>query len=187
MNNFKGQLACMHCSFIFVQNRNMKHLQILLLLFVAVVSSSCGGGIDKVYEISNLELSMEGPLFEGPNSASASHKVDLSKIGSSASNVKGATLSKIVLRLPDSLSFDNFSDFKFQLTADDAAMTEAAQLNPVPAGQSSIELKTSSEADLTDFFKLNEFIILIDGNVKEEVYDNFNFEVDLVFNLKVSE
>jgi hypothetical protein len=165
----------------------MKYLRVLLLLSVTLTFASCGGGVDKVYEVNNLQLSMEGPLFEGPNSASINHKVDLSQIGSSAAKIKGATLSKIVLRLPDSLNFDNFSDFKFQLTADDAAMTEAAQLNPVPTGKSSLELKTSSEADLSEFFKLDEFIILIDGNVKEENYDNFNFAVDLVFSLKVSE
>jgi hypothetical protein len=159
------------------------------LIFVLLVSifASCGGGVDKVYEIKDVELRVEGPLFDGPNSASSIHKVDLSQIASEASKIKGASLSKIVLTLPDSANFDMFSDFKFQLTADAADMVEAAQLNPVPAGKSSIELQSSSEADLTEFFKLNEFIILIDGNLKEEYYDNLNFKADLVFNLKVSE
>ncbi|MEX1189840.1 MAG: hypothetical protein WED33_11325 [Bacteroidia bacterium] len=165
----------------------MKLFKIISCVFVLALICSCSSGVDKAYEIKGLELTMEGPLFEGPNSASAVHKVNLGQLSSSADKVKGATLKSVVLYLPDSLTFDDFSDFKFQLTADDAAMTEAAQLNPVPAGSSRIELQVSSEAELADFFKLDEFIILIDGNLKEEIYDNFSFKADLVFDVKVSE
>ena len=159
------------------------------LAFVCLLSliASCGQHVDKTLTLENIDLSMEGPLYEGPNSANVTYKVDLSQISSTAEKVRGAKLTKISLSVPDSLNFDNFSDFKFQLTADDASMIEAAQLNPVPAGQSRIELTTSDEAELGDFFKLNEFIILIDGNAKEELYDNFNFKADLTFSIQVSE
>jgi hypothetical protein len=130
---------------------------------------------------------MEGPLFEGPNSASITHKLDLSSIGISAEKINHVHLTKVRIYLPDSSNFNLFGDFKFQLTADEASMVECAQLNPVPSEISSVELKTSSEADLKDFFKLSEFVILMDANLKEDFNDNINFKADIEFKINVSE
>jgi len=66
-------------------------------------------------------------------------------------------------------------------------MVECAQLNPVPSEISSVELKTSSEADLKDFFKLSELVILMDANLKEDFNDNINFKADIEFKINVSE
>lgn len=164
----------------------MKLFTNILLLSIVIGLSSCSEGIKKDYSIEALEFSMEGPLFEGPNSASVVHTIDFESLGVQATQVEDARLMKVVLYTADSLNFDLFSDFKFQLTADDAAMTEAAQLNPVPTGKNRIELTTSSEAELGDFFKLKKFIVLIDGNLKEDLYDNINFKADLEFSVVVS-
>jgi len=160
------------------------YVSICVLLFSIY---SCSSGIDKTYSLNAIELNMEGPLFEGPNSASAMHKVDLSSIGVSADKINHAYISKVRVYLPDSSNFNLFGDFKFQFTADEASMVECAQLNPIPSNVSSVDLKTSSEADLKDFFKLSEFVILMDGNLKEDYFENVNFKADLEFTINVTE
>lgn len=164
----------------------MKLFTKILLLSLVIGLSSCSEGVKKDYSVEGLDFFMEGPLFEGPNSASVVHTIDFESLGVLANQVEEASLKKVVLYTTDSLNFDLFSDFKFQLTADDAAMTEAAQLNPVPVGKNRIELTTSSEAELGDFFKLKQFIVLIDGNLKEDLYDNINFKADIEFSVVVS-
>jgi hypothetical protein len=165
----------------------MKTIARILILTLTIALGSCSEGVKKEYTIEGLDFMMEGPLFEGPNSASTIHSIDYKAIGVEAAKVKNARLSKVVLYMPDSLNFDLFTDFKLQLTADDVPMTEAAQLNPISLGSNRVELTTSSEAELDEFFKLQQFVILIDGNLKEDLYDNINFKADLVFNVDVSE
>jgi hypothetical protein len=165
----------------------MKTLHYFIFLGFLVIMSSCGAGLEKEYEIKNIDFTMEGPLFEGPNSASVIHTIDFGQMNTSMEKVKHAKLSKIVLYVPDTMNFDRFSDFKFQLTADAASMIDAAQINPVPAGKSRLELVVSEEADLTDFFRLGEFIFLVDGNLKEDVYDNLSFKADIQFKVNINE
>lgn len=170
----------------------MKFLQLIGIATLAFLFTYCGGPTEKVtYTVKDAEIIMEGPLFEGPNSAYLTHEVDISSITSdtlpvSADNIKGARLVSATLYADDSMTFDAWSSATLQLTADEADMEEIAVLNPIPAGATSIQLKASEEAEVDDFFELSSFIFVIDGSLKEDWYDNFYFTGDFVFELEVS-
>lgn len=169
----------------------MAYLRMLGLVVLAALLNYCSGPSTPVtYTIEDVTFVMEGPLFEGPNSAYATHTVDLSAVSRdslpvSADKIKGARLLSATLQTADSMTFDLWSSATLQLTADEADMEEIAVLNPLPDGASTIELTASGEADVGDFFELSDFIIVIDGSLKEDWYDNFHFTGDFTFELQV--
>lgn len=168
----------------------MRFRLFLLLAIVSFLITACSGKrVETTYTIQGVELVMEGPLFEGPNSANITHMVDLSQLpdslGVTPENIKGATLTTAVFYVADTSNFDLVSDFRLTLTADGAEMTEVAILSPVAAGTNRVALQVSEEADLRDFFRLPEFIILVDAGLKEDLYDNYYLSADLTFTLSV--
>ncbi len=171
--------------------RAMKRIHLAGLLLIAFVCTFCGGPTSTVtYTVEDVEFVMEGPLFEGPNSAYLTHDIDFSSVTSdslpvTADNIKGARLVSATLHADDSMTFDLWSSATLQLTADEADMEEIAVRNPVPEEASTITLKASEEAEVDDFFALSNFIFVVDGSLKEDWYDNFYFTGDFTFELEV--
>ena len=77
----------------------------IFYLFMALIAlASCSEGTKKHYAIVDMELTAEGPLFDGPNTLQATHTIDLSTIenGLTAENVKSVKLTKASISTSDS-------------------------------------------------------------------------------------
>jgi hypothetical protein len=123
---------------------------------------------------------MEGPLFQGPNSAQASFAPAMEAEGT----LKEATLASAVLTAPEGQNFDAFSDIVLQLVTGTSDMIQVGVLNPVPKGQSSLTLQVSQEADLTELLSAQECVWVIDANIPVDMMDttltftgDFSFDV----------
>ena len=158
----------------------------IILLFLAVaILASCSEGITKKYTIDNIDVTVEGPLFDGPNTMQATHSIDLSAIeaGLLPEHIQSVKLTKASVTTADSAAFNGVRNFVLQFTSADAKMQKAGVLNPVPQNTSPVELTPAAEAELTDNFKQKELIIILDADLEGDRDEsltytgNFEFEI----------
>jgi hypothetical protein len=154
--------------------------RISLLLGVMVLLSSCGQETASSYQVNDQSFVMEGPLFQGPNTAQATFSPAMEAEG----KLTKATLASAVLEVPEGQNFDAYSDIVLQLVAGSSDMIQVGVLNPVPKGQSSLTLQVSKEADLTELLSSKECVWVIDANIPTDMMDttltfsgNFSFDV----------
>ncbi len=161
--------------------------KIAIILLVIATLASCSEATKKNYSLENIELTAEGPLFDGPNTMQANHVIDLSKIepGLSAEHIESVTLKKATVSTSDSIAFNNVRNFVLQFTSADAKMQKAGVLNPVPKSTPTVELLPAAEAELTDNFKQKEIIIILDADLEGDRDDNLtytgNFEFEITY------
>ena len=158
-----------------------------ILIIALAMLASCSEGVKKNYVIENIELSAEGPLFDGPNTMQAIHSIDLNSIldGLKAEQIESVKLTKASVSTWDSVAFNSIRNFVLQFTSADAKMQKAGVLNPVPKNTASGELTPAAEADLTDNFKQKEMIIILDADLEGDRDDNLtytgNFEFEITY------
>lgn len=160
----------------------------IFLLFLAVaIFASCSEGITKKYTIDNIDVTVEGPLFDGPNTMQATHSIDLSTIeaGLLPEHIQSVKLTKASVTTADSAAFNGVRNFVLQFTSADAKMQKAGVLNPVPQNTSPVELTPAAEAELTDNFKQKELIIILDADLEgdrdESLTYTGNFEFEITY------
>jgi hypothetical protein len=163
----------------------MKNLLIICLALVTL--ASCSEGIKKRYTIENIELTAEGPLFDGPNTMQATHAIDLSAIaeGMSVEQIESVKLTNVSVSTTDSAAFDSIRNFVLQFTSADAKMQKAGVLNPVPKNTTTVELLPAADAELADNFKQKDIIIILDADLEGDRDDNLtytgNFEFEITY------
>lgn len=163
----------------------MKNI-ILLFLGVAILAS-CSEGITKKYTIDNIDVTVEGPLFDGPNTMQATHTIDLNSVeaGLKAEQIESVKLTKATVSASKGDSFDSIRNFVLQFTSADAKMQKAGVLNPVPKSTATVELTPAAEAELADNFKQKEMIIILDADLEGDRDENLtytgNFEFEITY------
>jgi hypothetical protein len=157
-------------------------------LLVGIISvgllSSCGQDTVSKYPVNNQSFVMEGPLFEGPNTAQASFSPAMEAQG----ELTGATLTSAVLNAPEGGNFDAFDGIVLQLVTSTSDMIQVGVLNPVPKGQSSLTLQVSNESDLSELLSSEECIWVIDANIPTDMMDTtLTFTGDFLFDVTHTE
>ncbi len=165
--------------------------QLICLLGLALLISSCGSETKMTYRISGVSLSDTGPLFEGP--VTLQHEFtntlndSLAKSGFKPEQVKAVFLRSANYTCSDSLGFDGIGSLVLQLTAENANMLEAGVINPIPSGSKSASLKPSVEANLADFFKQPKLYLITDANALRDAERELNLKADFEFEVVVSQ
>jgi len=151
--------------------------KILLFILTVAILTSCSEGITKKYVIENIDITVEGPLFDGPNTMQATHGIDLSQIetGLLSEQIQAVKMTKATITTADSAAFNSVRNFVLQFTAADAKMQKAGVLNPVPQNSSTVELTPSAEAELLDNFKQQELIIILDADLEGDRDENLTY------------
>ena len=145
-----------------------------------VLLSSCGQETASTYPVNGQSFVMEGPLFQGPNTAQSSFTPAMKAEG----KLTSATLSAAVLKAPEGHNFDAFSDVVLQLVTSSSDMIQVGVLNPVPKGQSSLTLQVSNEADLSELLSSEECVWVIDANIPVDMMDTtITFSGDFTFDV----
>lgn len=163
--------------------------KLIYCLMAIALLASCSGETESNTLTISTTLTMEGPLFEGPNSAQYTYDGGFGELanveGFSADNIEAITLSKAVIESSGE-NLDAFSNASLQLLSDNADMVKFATLNPIPAGQKQVELSVSKEADATELFKAGPFYILLDMGLKADQDENAEVKGTFTFNVKTS-
>ena len=165
----------------------MRLTKLLGLLLPAVLLAACSGQQETVpIELNDLEFTLEGPLFEGPNQGQYVVQVDLpALLGADDLEVRSARLSSATVVPYDSLGFANVRSFVLSLASDnpEVGMVEAAFLNPLGDAATQAELSVSKEADATAFFQGSTFYLVLDADFAADFEGNRSFKANLVFDV----
>lgn len=159
----------------------------LPLLLILLAFSACKQASKKTYTISDLTITAEGPLFDGPNTMQANHTIDLSKIepGLLPEHIQSVKLTKAEVSTSHSLAFNNIRNFVLQFTSADAKMQKAGVLNPVAKDAPLVQILPAAEAELKDNFKQPELIIILDADLEGDMDNNLsysgNFEFEITY------
>jgi len=154
--------------------------RVVILMLAVGLLTSCGEQSISSYPVENQEFVLEGPLFQGPNTAQATFSPAIEAEG----ELVGATLKTATLSVPAGQNFDAFSDVVLQLVTGSSDMIQVGVLNPVPKGASELTLQVSSEADLTELLNSESCVWVIDANMPVDMMDTtITFMGDFAFDL----
>lgn len=152
--------------------------------------TACGGGGDKTtYSLKDVEFTLSGPLFEGPNPAQYTVVVDLKTLlgdqYKEGLKITHAVLKSAHIRPVDIANFDGVSNFVISLASDnpELQMKELAFLNPVKSGTTDAALSVSNEVTAEDYFGEKQFYIVMDAGLAKDIEADMVFKGDFEFEM----
>ena len=144
--------------------------KIYLIVLFAFGLFSCGKQTENVIELKDVLLEAEGPYFEGPNTFQSAIKTALKNNNINPEQVEGVTLTSATITLPDGIEEGAIQDLSLQLVSNNSDMKKVAFVNPLPTNQKEIALTVATEQDgLNTIFSNDDFIILLDANLKQDM------------------
>ena len=154
------------------------------LLAGAFWLSGCSGPEEvRQWRQESLEFTLEGPLFEGPNSGQSVLILDFpaSLDVPADSEVAEARILKATVHPSDSLGFQHVRSLVLSFASDNAevAMQEVAFKNPVFSESATVELDVTAQADLGELLAENQVYLVLDVDLAEDFWDgNRSFLLD---------
>lgn len=160
----------------------MKNISLILLIVFGLFS--CGKQTENVIELKNITLEAEGPYFEGPNTFQSAVKDVLKNNNINPEKVENVLLTSATIFLPDSIEDGVIQDLSLQMVSNNSDMKKVAFINPLPSNQNEIALTLATEQDgLNKIFKSDDFIMLLDANLKKDMETSLNFKANLTFKI----
>ncbi len=164
----------------------MNHLSLFGLCLSILVFASCTEKETISFDIQQ-EVLFEGPLFEGPNSGQFSVSEAFIQF-LKTNNIDRGRITKVVLASAEATVDGNteglnVTDAGLTFAGGELDMIQVAGLNPFPTTQTNGKLNVSQEAQITPFFKQNDFILLLDLGFDDDLYDDYTAEVSLRFDV----
>lgn len=160
----------------------MKNISLILLVVFGLFS--CGKQTENVIELKNITLSAEGPYFEGPNTFQSAVKDVLKNNNINPEKVENVLLTSATIFLPDSIEEGVIQDLSLQMVSSNSDMKKVAFINPLPSNQKEIALTLATEQDgVNKIFSSEDFIMLLDANLKKDVETSLSFKANLTFKI----
>jgi hypothetical protein len=150
----------------------------LSVLLASVMISSCTSYVQKEYGPVDFETAFEGGddmLFEGPNEAIITIPFKPEDFGIAKENVGGMQLKEIKLTTTNTQGFGVFDNLKVEVASDETSSLTIGVLNDVPDA-SDLIISGLEEAKIKKFNKVNEFYLIISGNLKEDLDEVFDLK-----------
>lgn len=159
---------------------------------ILMITSCSGPGEMHEYAVNDLEFSLEGPLFAGPNSGQAEIAVDLTEVLGDAyvdgMRISDARLKSATVVPNDSLGFDQINAFIVSFASDneDVSMQEAAVKNPLENGAAEASLDVAGEAELGEIMEEGKVYVVLDADLAEDYWDgNRDFKLNFTLELTI--
>ena len=172
----------------------LKYFKIIAVYAIAalLITGCSGPGEMHEYSVNELEFSLEGPLFAGPNSGQAEISIDLSDaLGDTyveGMRISDARLTSASVTPNDSLGFANINAFIVSFASDneDVSMQEAAVKNPLDGGATEASLNVAPEAELGEIMEEGKVYVVLDADLAEDYWDgNRDFKLNFTLELTI--
>ena len=164
----------------------------IVAVSVLMVTSCSGPGEVHEYEVNDLEFSLEGPLFAGPNGAQTEISIDLADVLGEAfeegMRISDARLKTATVFPHDSLGFSQINAFVVAFASDneDVSMQEAAVKNPLEEGAAEAVLDVAPEAELGEIMEDGKVYVVLDADLAEDYWDgNRDFKLNFTLELTI--
>ncbi len=172
--------------------KNILRIAGTMVLPALLIWGCSGSGTVHEYAVNDLNVTLEGPLFEGPNQGQYSLEIDLKSILGDAYEegmlISDARLTSATVAPGDSLGFAMVRSLVLSFASDDAevAMQEVAFKNPLPAESASVALDVAPDAELGTLVSGGTVYLVLDADLAEDFYDgNRSFKINLTLDLTV--
>jgi len=150
----------------------MKKKSVYLLAMLATVFiTSCTSYTDKNYGPVSYETAFEFP-FEGPNEAIVTIPFTPEEFDISKETVGGMRLKTITLNTTHPAGFGIFENLKIDVLSDNTEALTIGVLNEV-SDRNSITIEGLESAKIENFNTVDEFYLLIEGNLTEGLDEDF--------------
>ena len=164
-----------------------------VLAISALLITSCSGpGEVHEYSVTDLEFSLEGPLFAGPNSGQTEISIDLADaLGNDYAEgmrIRDARMKSATVFPNDSLDFAQINAFVVSFASDneDISMQEAAVKNPLEEGAAQVSLDVAPEAELGEIMEEGNVYVILDVDFAEDYWDgDRDFKLNFILELTI--
>jgi len=140
------------------------------------------------------EATASGPFFTGPNSLIAEQEVQFDQLIDGkelkAEQLQSVKLKDITidLRPSDSIDFSFFDDASLSIVGSEVEMLSLGTLNPIESDGKSIQMQSSEEAELKEYFKAGKFSLVLDLGLNEDLYlEELGATIDMKLTIKYKE
>jgi hypothetical protein len=169
-----------------------KYLLILSLgLFMATLASCSTETENHTVNSPELQLTAEGPLFEGANTATASWEFDLAELLGRTQegevNVKSARLTQLEIILEEGDNLPGIQNMVFEMTSKNTPMTRLALYEGrIEPGQAISPNVASQQEKLSTAFQDGKITFVGDFDLLEEEYwDDIQFRLRATFEIEI--
>lgn len=168
--------------------RNLKFLSLVVLLGALF---SCTSYTDKKYGPIEFEAAFEDGddwLFEGSNiEAVTTIKFDPEEYGFSKESVGGMRLNRITIKSENDFSLSVLENLKVEVSSKKTDMLTIGVLNEIPNDAVEVSFEGLEEAKIKKFNQVDEFYLIISGNLLEEVNEPFKISGEFTLNVESSQ
>ncbi|MFN3404663.1 MAG: hypothetical protein ACK40G_11245 [Cytophagaceae bacterium] len=169
----------------------MKNLIHFILTFMVLISLGCETKPDQTleYRIENINLELEGPVFEGSNEAQVKVNFQpetvLDPAGLERKNIQNIRVKNISLFMEEPQEFDLFESALVQLVGGEAPLTSVALASAIPAGTNKLEPQVTDKNSFKEFKNVDSFFFVIDSNIKRQYEENIKMRGNIAFYIDV--
>lgn len=165
-------------------------LKLFIMVTGMVLFAGCGAKNETAVNL-KINAAGVGQFFAGPNSLMAEYPVDLSSIKGleevSKDQLKEIKINRITVLLDeiDGFKFDSFTSATLQLVGTNTGMQTIAIKNPINSNNLELVLEVSAEVDLVEYFKGDNFSLLLDLDFIEDSFaEKLSSTIDLELTVK---
>lgn len=164
-------------------------IKLSTLLIVAFLFAGCSGSLtNQEIETPELQLSAEGPLYSGANSATAIWEFDLKEIlGSEEKVVSKAKITSVEVLLKESEAIPALEKMVLEVTSKNTAMTRIGLYEGAISKGQKVTLNIADEQDnLASLFADGKMTFVGDFDLLDEEYlGNVEFTLKVKFELGI--
>ena len=162
-------------------------LKYILPIFVLFLFSCSSPVVEKISS-PELVLEMEGPIYEGANTALGVWKNPLEDWMKSKNikkeQIKNIKIVSVKFEPNSPLSEKDIQEITLQLTAKSADMQKIAFLSPYLVKSGIVDLKVADEQkDILELFLTPELTLVADININKDIEENLSSKITLEFEI----
>lgn len=165
-------------------------LKYLLALSTMFFLNSCSNEIETIQiETPELNMTADGPLFEGANTATVSWDFILNEIlgFDEKVNIKNAKISKVEFLMEEAEELPELEKMVFEVTSKNTSMTRIGLYEgKIEAGSPFLLSLAAKQVNLVSAFEDGKITFVGDFDLKDEEYwEDLNFSLKIVFELEI--
>ncbi|MDX2134013.1 MAG: hypothetical protein SFV52_04480 [Saprospiraceae bacterium] len=163
---------------------------ICIVVGLPLLFFSCGSTQTEVLTVTGIELSAEGPLFSGSNTAQGICRAELDawlkSRGKTSAEVREVRLTRAQVYVPDTTNLDGLASVTLMFASDNIDMQTMGALNPIPAGQHRIDIPVAQAQQQIKWFVVQPaFSVVLDADLKADSDAGLGMKADLEFSVSI--
>lgn len=165
-----------------------KEFRFLLLMAVSIFTlTNCNQQKQVSYELNNITLVLEPPVFSGSNTFQTEIPVDVNRVlkqyNITSEKIKNVNISSIDINSISPANFNNYENLLIQFFGEKTDMADVASLSPISKDVSAVKPIVIQDKDVKDFLKASKLGIVLDANFLQDDTVKYELQANIKFNI----